>query len=234
MLFERLQPGADMRALRSIIATLYLVLLLFVHSAQAECPNSCVGDVCSSRASADTTVSSENCYAHSGYDVAKGSLFTHISGGISFCWTWAEAKIEDDFVLDGIPSGTPVSLAARLQYSASWWCGGCPGGSYVNAEITQGATSTTWSTPSCDLNNLDCAYDQNAALLLPIQAIAGTPFRVSFNLWGSAAESIADILGHISFDGLPAHAVIRSCNGFVQGEVPTLPISWGQLKAAYR
>jgi hypothetical protein len=159
-------------------------------------------------------------------------LFTHINGGIADCP--GEAKIEDDFVVDGLPTGTPVSLSARLDYSASWWCGNCVGGSGVNANITQGAHSATWNAPTCDPSSPDCSHSLNAALVLPVQAVAGTPFRASFEVWGDAAEALAGMYGTISFDNLPAHAVIHSCNGYVQGQVPTLPVSWGHLKAAYR
>src|SRR5262249_18572903 len=147
---------------------------------------------------------------------------------------WGYAKVQDDFVVDGIPSGTPVSIAARLDFGALWSCGSVCGLSGVNANITQGAQSASWHTPSCNPTGPDCDHTLNSAVILPIQAIAGTSFRVTFEVWGSAGESMGKVEGTISFDNLPAHAVIHSCNGFVQGQVATHPVSWGRLKAAYR
>jgi hypothetical protein len=194
-----------------------------------------MGGLCSTRASADTSFWDGYCSYHTGYDVPAGRLHSGLWGGIYNCWIWSIAKVEDDFTVTGLAPGTSVPLTARLDFTAQWQCGACVGSSAAYARVTTATSSVSWETPSCNETNLpDCQKTTNSSITAPVQAVAGTPFRVTFETWGAAGESFSGMDGAFSFDGLPQGAVIHSCQGYEQGVVPTRPASWGSLKARYR
>ena len=104
-----------MTLVRRVLTTFGFLLLFVANSAQADSPTSCVGGICSTRAVVDTAVSTGTCYFQTGYNIPSGTIYTDIWGGIDDCWTWGYAKIQDDFVVDGIASGTLVPISARLD-----------------------------------------------------------------------------------------------------------------------
>jgi len=107
--------GGEMRSVCGVCAAFAFLLLGFAQPVKADCPSSCVGGLCSSRAAVDTTISNDFCYFQTGYDIPSGTLYTEIAGGISDCWAWGYAKVQDDFVVDGIPSGAGCPASTRTS-----------------------------------------------------------------------------------------------------------------------
>jgi len=198
----------------------------------ALCPESCA-PFCSNRAVVDTTLSDESCYYHIGYDIPAGTLFGICGGSLGWCYVYF-TQVRDDFIVEGLATGTPVSLTASLDFSASWWCGACLGGSSVSARLTEGSSNTSVWYSGCDYYSPDCDHQLDSTLTVTVSAIAGTPFRMAFGLHYQAGEAMATIEGAFHFAGLPPGGVIRSCNGYVQDSVPTRPVTWGRVKALYR
>jgi hypothetical protein len=73
-------------------------------------------------------------------------------------------------------------------------------------------------------------------MVLPVNAIAGQPFRLHFELkCGDVGPVQGSARGDLSFTGLPAGTGISSCQGFQGGEiVGARPSSWGRVKILYR
>lgn len=223
----------------ALVASLLLAGLatLSALSAQA-CPNSCLrlpGNVeyCTPAATLDTTlVDSGCCFCHefrSAFNVPLGTI--HASGSSS--WDGCEARIalEDDFVVEGLPLGTPVALTAvfALTLEASSLMG--PG--FASASMTEGVSNTV------ALNWDDSFYayppgERDTVLTIPVSAISGTPFRMRYFVRAFAGElTYAAWNGTFDFTGLPKGAAVTSCKGFGEKPVPARPTSWGRLKTTY-
>jgi hypothetical protein len=167
--------------------------------------------------------------SYASYNVPAGSL------GISFgcaggpggeCGSSGGVYVEDDFSIVGLPAGTPVSITAHLIGSLSGGGGGFMY-AYVNAILSDanGNAQNAQSPPttSCDL-------------ALPVQAIAGQPFRLHFELNGGSLGPVSGSgFGTFSFTGLPPGTAVTSCQGYASSPVVSARHStWGKLKTVYR
>jgi len=78
----------------------------------------------------------------------------------------------------------------------------------------------------------------NRLLALDISALADQGFRLQFYLSATVPLGLGGMgfgEARLSFSGLPAGAVVTSCNGYLGGNpVPTRLTSWGRLKQIYR
>jgi len=162
--------------------------------------------------------------------MTQGALSEITYSGFNGCYYRLTA--DDDFRVDGPPSGASVSLVLRLDahYETYGWNGG---EGHVTIAVPIAGTKKWDLQPSPVPPNLDVSED--SSLTLGIVAQAGVPFHVSFDLWtGAYGETDAEMLGQYHFDGLPAGAVISSCRGYSQGSVRTMSTTWGRLRASYR
>jgi hypothetical protein len=57
--------------------------------------------------------------------------------------------------------------------------------------------------------------------------------QLQVSVWNAATPDPAHLAGTLQFTGLPAGAVVHSCQGY-DLPVPTRVESWGRVKALYR
>jgi hypothetical protein len=163
-----------------------------------------------------------------GYSIPRGTLYS--AGSSSFGGCQPRTTVEDEFNLSGVPTGTVVTLTARLSLSlrASDLMG--PGNAY--AGLVEGASNSAavdWNLLYFNGNTRD------TVLTLPVTAIVGTPFRMRYFVGSELGElCFAEWHGTFDFTGLLAGVSVVSCNGYALGPTPTLPTSWGRIKAMYR
>jgi hypothetical protein len=98
---------------------------------------------------------------------------------------------------------------------------GAPDPSYVEAFFTASAPGTETSTRE---------------IHLPMNVKAGQEYEILLRAAVFSSGNAGGYAhGRLSFAGLPPGSSITSCKGFRQDQpVPTLPVSWGGLKATYR
>jgi hypothetical protein len=201
------------------------------------CPTSCVRlpgnvDFCTPAAAFDTTLADTVCchcgQSRTAFNVPAGTLYA--MGWSSWDGCEPRVTVEDDFVVGGLPIGTPVSFTARLALTlhASSFMG--PG--FASASLTEGASNTV------AVNWDDVFYSSQTrsdVLMVPVTAIVGTPFHMKYFVRAYAGElTSAEWQGTFDFANLPGGASITSCKGYSQAAVPAQSASWGRMKAAYR
>lgn len=135
----------------------------------------------------------------------------------------------DDFVIEGLPAGTPVDfqvvLSGRVDerscycyYYGTWHGWVCYGHAYAVASLIDVASGRSVTSPRAT-GDFEQRISQHAT--------AGTPFRMRLDAsvatdW-TASDCYATGSGRMYFVGLPPGAVVRSCHGYVQdGPVPVL------------
>lgn len=180
----------------------------------------------------DTTEAGYPDY-HLAYDLRQGTIA--MSQGGSLAQTYV--LVADLYDVMGVPAGTPVSFTAQLAVEGMVWTSGCGGsgcGGYVSIHLgADGAVSDT--TYSISLFNGSQSFSD--VRRLPVTIVAGSPLRIEFELSGGRVpggshSSSGD--GVLEFVGLPAGAVISSCQGYGSQVVPTRHVSWGSVKTIYR
>lgn len=159
------------------------------------------------------------------YDMSQGSAFLRRVAGLG--GGGASLDLVDDYTINGLPDGTPVSLSAKLA-------------AYGNTPPYSGSHGPSWRvTLGSETNTViggNAYQDWSQVLTLPVSAPAGVPFRIHFLLEiFNGFDSLVENEGaELHFEGLPVGAVITSCHGYIQGAVPTASATWGSLKARYR
>jgi hypothetical protein len=130
----------------------------------------------------------------------------------------------DEYVLTGLPVGSPVSFDVELNGTATLTTGSGTSGLSVRRE--GGAIASrgggNWSGP----------------VVLHLDEKAGEPFVLRYAL-GQSTLTIGTLTevscsGSFHFLNLPPGSHITSCQGYVQDAVPTATASWGMMKAIYR
>jgi len=215
--------------LRSSLFVLVLLASL-AGTAQADCPQACItlganAPICTS-ASSYSRFQSGDCYELANFHVPDAQLQAEAFSGGTPCST--DLTLPEDFTLQGIPDGTVLTIIAQLQATA----GGATGG-HATVKFSSDAQQSSW-----DLSDFGASGARDTLLTIPVQATAGSPFRLTFEITASA-EGVASAFGGgtFSFDGLPPSGSIVSCRGYVlpaQRPVAAKPASWGNLKARYR
>jgi len=166
------------------------------------------------------------------YDIVHGTLYSH--DGSPFGGCTPKTSVQDDFTLIGWPAGTPLALGARFDVTVT--ASSFFGSGTTTAALTQAAANTAskqWNIPG-DFPGPSSAT-QTVSLTVPVAAIAGTPFHMTYTLSSVLGEGCtSELSGTFTFTGLPPGAAIVSCNGYVLGTVPARPTSWGHVKAEYR
>jgi len=133
----------------------------------------------------------------------------------------------DDFVVTGLPPGTPVTITASLHVKVTF--------------------SKNFSTGTGDFD-VSLGEDSGVTRLTGHAAVdtivtyvlhhpAGEHFPFSIGVYVVGTEATMSLTSQLSVDDLPPGAVLSSCNGFLrqgQSPVPAVPLSWGRLKAFHR
>src|SRR5512145_2933330 len=101
---------------QSTLVAAGIVFIVFAASANA-CPESCLTDIglspgfCTSVATLDTTISMSGCGVHATFSIPIGALSVFAIGSSpSSCHP--TMSVQDDFLLEGPPPGTLVTLSA--------------------------------------------------------------------------------------------------------------------------
>ncbi|HEV8479385.1 MAG TPA: hypothetical protein VGR66_01220 [Candidatus Eisenbacteria bacterium] len=231
------------------VASLFLLLVIPVR-AWSDCPEACAifveccdsdlnplppHNFCSTAPSFDQTANSDpnnvwssgQCVGHMSYDVLSGTLYAEL--GATFQGCSSAMSLDEDFTVNGLPSGTPVDLTAQLVVIRTMQVMGISSFDFT-ASLGHGADGTSWHVGT----NAALTPPFSTLLTLPLHVLAGTPFRINYFVQSKPEEAHASLFGNFSFTDLPAGASISSCRGYSQSAVATQPSSWGRIKATYR
>lgn len=213
--------------------------LLPAYVIASECPENCITstgfefEFCSQAPEANIEIDIPGgcIYADSGgYNIPQGTLYSIAVAPFGGCGP--RTTIEDEFTIVGLPTGNPISLVARLEVSIRTGCILGPGSLAAGiADEVLNSVEVGWDSFDLIVNE---EGTKDTVLTLPIDGTTGTPFRVQFFVETRMGECVGWIYGIFSFDGLPAGAIVTSCNGYVQGPVQVESTTWGTLKAHYR
>ncbi len=229
------------------IATTLLILLWFGDSeANPACPLDTLTCYLSSYSTITSTDSVKSCsgrYSVSRYDLIHGVFHVEsypTCGGD--CSTAALVGAEDQYHVEGLPPGGPVTFTAEMTIGlrVGGYCANhAPYGS-ASASLREGAanqSSAAISTPSYTCPTVPCCSpgaSANQTLRVTIVRSGGEIFAVHFNLASNGSVPIVGD-GQLVFAGLPSGASVISCQGYRQDFVTaSLPLSWGRLKLLYR
>jgi hypothetical protein len=208
------------------------------------CPDNCFftpGGIwtCTTAASADTAFDSTaypSCERNiafrgytAGYSIPDGTLYASVGGGFDgSCGPGVAAS--DDFVVGGLPAGTPVTLRVQLALRFQIGCI-LPGGSHGFARLESGAQSAMLDIA---LDDFDRQGPRDTSVVLTLPVVAGTPFRLLASTQVRTGECLASLNGTLMFLDLPPVASVSSCNGFAQAATPARPTTCGAIKASRR
>ena len=125
------------------------------------------------------------------YDAATGTVTAEIQPVQN--GGVASAFVTDDFVIVNLPTGSPVTFTGHMDW----------------VEVHD---------PSCPADITETSP------IFPAQVFAGVPFRLDFSAviavdCSFGFDHYGSVQGHLSFSDLPPGAVVRSCQGFVQGNI---------------
>jgi hypothetical protein len=137
----------------------------------------------------------------------------------------AAASVADRYWVTGIPADSPTQFFTQLHIAGTF-----EGDATGAAHVGEGPGQGTW----VDYGASDSPLD--ATIVLPLLHVEGEEFLVHFGIDVRNQGSVyspARALTILRFGGLPATAVVHSCQGY-NLPVPTLARSWGQVKARYR
>lgn len=217
-------------------AAIPVLLALFVTPCFADCPATHAYAIYSNEptivttaSQLDTTIDTGGNQAGIRFDLSQGSIATYLIGLLGNAGNMVEPQ--DDFVIEGLPSGTPVSLTAKFRALSISPSGDHP--PYYHALLGTGSSG--------DMTHVSQSFSEgsiDAVVGLPLDETAGQPFRLHFLFEysnGLSGWPIPSANANWSFDGLPAGSSISSCHGYHQdAAVAAKPASWGALKARYR
>ena len=147
--------------------------------------------------------------------------------------TSLEARVEasEDFVVTGLPPGTPLSIHARIRVVAN---ANSPGGSapanHAAGWLEEAGAGRVETVASSESVGPPVNIDQVLALDFP--NLAGQSFRLTMGARSDAREGTSQATVTLSFVDLPPGAVVLSCHS--SAPVPTTPVSWGAVKSTYR
>jgi hypothetical protein len=230
--------------MRHLSIAFALAVCVALAAPAAACPENCFftpGGIwtCTTAASADTAFDSTAyppCFKNfmfrgytAGYSLPQGTLYASVGGGFDgACGPGVAAT--DDFVVGGLPAGTPVTLRAQLALRFQIGCI-LPGGSHGIARLESGAQSAVLDIA---LDDFDRQGPRDSSVVLTLTVTAGTPFRLLASTQVSTGECLATMNGTLMFLDLPPVASVTSCNGFSQAPTPARATTWGAIKAGYR
>ena len=146
-----------------------------------------------------------------------------------------EGSIEanEDFVVIGIPPGTPLSIHARVRVVASAGStGGLSPSNHASGWLQEAGAGRVEANARAEGVN---SVNIDELLSLDFPNVAGEQFRLTMGARTRSLEGTGRAVVTLSFADLPPGAIVSSCQGYSSGPpVPTSPVSWGRLKLRYR
>jgi hypothetical protein len=155
------------------------------------------------------------------YDLVAGTVAARTRSVLDASITLVIAR--DEYVLDGLPAGTPISFDVVIDATSTLAAGSGSSSFSISREGAgiAGGGGGNWA----------------GSVVLHLQELAGVPFvlRYSVGQFIGKIGTLTDVSGSGSFHfaNLPPNTHIASCQGYVQDAVPAIASSWGSLKAAY-
>lgn len=150
---------------------------------------------------------------------SRGTITVDHTRGIFYCdgaYARTQLRASDLFVLDGIARGTPVALEARLRLTGRLVAMGRSNSVVTGkASLRQGTAVVAGNWRTDDPFRV---VDEVLTLALPVAA--GEPFllEVDFAIESGSFDGFGRLGGdepvELSFAGVPAGAVLRSCKGY--------------------
>lgn len=223
----------------SAIFSLRLVIVitaLFASThAQADCPENtvqCDGVVSTSFAPRYSVRCAGEIHgpgpASASYDLESGLLATSCAGTTLGASSTVDAL--DDFAVQGMAPGIPVSFQAELHLTVSY----LPTGVGANGTVEIFLRNSEGLGPFLN-RNFHTAATFDTVVVLPLQRAAGEQFLLYEHLISAAISAKQDAMVQLEFTHLPVGASIVSCQGFrMGGPVPGLMGTWGRVRAIYR
>ncbi len=221
---------ATMSTAGRLFAGVLFAVAVSAPPSRAACPTnsiSCDGVTTNFTAPSQSQSCSSGGFAS--YDDINGQVYSYgYFGGTS-------TTAQDDFVVTGIPSGSPLTFSAMLQVSSTDCCNNLTGGSI------SGATIQLAGGPAASGGYLSNCHGCNSftqTLTIPITTTAGTHFQIAYQARTYSIEAgggSSSIGGTLSFAGLPPGSIVSSCQGFRQDFIVAVSLaSWGRLRLLYR
>ena len=129
----------------------------------------------------------------------------------------------DEYRVVGPTAGQPVTVTARLTYTLLGSVQSPEGSGYAWVEFIFAS----------DVRSAEGASG-GGVLEHVIATTSGTPFQLTLVARSAGSGASGTATGQLSFANVPAGYHVESCQGFNTGGTPTMPSSWGRLKAIYR
>jgi hypothetical protein len=142
-------------------------------------------------------------------------------------------RTNDDFQLGGVAAG--VSLAFHAALHGVFYFQKDYSFTTIQVSLLMNEGGASQAEAIHDPGPYSGGFPYDTTLVIPIVAMAGTPFRIHCEAYANGLEAYGGVLGTLSFVDLPPGAFVTSCQGFRQdAPILTRPTTWGRLKASYR
>jgi hypothetical protein len=138
----------------------------------------------------------------------------------------------EDFVVTGIPPGTPLSIRARIRVIANVNSpGGIAPSNHAAGWLEKAGAGRVETVASSE--SVGPPVDIDQVLPLDFPNLAGETFRLTMGARSDSREGTSRVGVTLSFVDLPPGAILSSCHSSGT-PVPTRPVSWGSFKSQYR
>ena len=189
--------------LPSLLALIAIPCFADCPSTRAIAIHSNYPDIVTTASQLDTVVSRDGNYACVQFDLSQGSFSTCLEG---LGGAYLMIAPQDDFVIQGLPAGTPVALTVKFSLHTV-----APSGSHPPSYHALVGTG-----PSDDLSLVaekSASGELNAVVSLSLNQGAGEPFRLHFLLeYYNGFSWNVESGGTWTFEGLPLGASFVSCH----------------------
>jgi hypothetical protein len=166
------------------------------------------------------TFSANGTNAAGSYDLRAGSLGSSVTSSDQISGSGVDT--DDEYVLVGIPPGTPIDFSAVFTVAGSWsvYPGVPQGDRAIDAKVWSDEASAEWPSP---FGGWCCHSSVSQTLSIPLHHGANEPFHVRTHLESQQYRGTVTVNGGLTFAGLPPGAGIVSCQGFASNP----PVSVG-------
>jgi len=140
-------------------------------------------------------------------------------------------EANEDFVVTGIPPGTPVTIHARIRVVATAHSpGGTPAANHATGWLEHATAGHVEAVASSESVGPQVNIDQ--VLALDFANLAGETFHLTMGARSDALNGNSRATVTLTFADLPPGATVASCHS--SAPTPTTPVTWGSIKSQYR
>jgi hypothetical protein len=185
-------------------------------------------------------------YSNASYDLTRGLFVMRFQNFTVAPNSQGAASVAavDQYRVEGVLPGTPVTLSADLDVGLNVYGYECPPPGQLTAtsasatlrEGVSNQSSVSITTPVTCSGWGCCAHAKSERTVLRVSVTrpAGDAFTLHFDL-ATSGHGSAYGTGQLRFSGLPPGARVVSCQGYRQDFVTVAKqTSWGALKTIYR